>query len=259
MMMMMVLIDDDITSSQRHRHHQYCIAHRSNPHILSGNFNCSQEHQPTIILLSEIHHSSLLLMSSPSSSSPEDTAGGLSGLLTLVGIVPARARFIGGAVASSLLSSLTFGLSFGMVGAAFLPTGPLIPFLMGSWAGHTFGLYHHYRSGKNEAMKVARNFPSLLAHAMWTEFGVIVPPSVLAATEERCRQHGGQVDSQIANTAAEEKGTMMDEWIDDKGYKMVGFAILSLPQRIEDVQDIQRRERERLIQAHAEKLGTADD
>jgi hypothetical protein len=201
-------------------------------------------------------------MSSSSSSSPEDKVDGLSGLLTLVGIVPARARFISGAVASSLLSSLSIGLSFGMMGAAFLPTGPLIPFLMGSWMGHTFGLYHHYRSSKNDAMKLARNFPSILAHAMWTECGVIVPPSVVKATEERCQHCSGKVDGEMPTTAttpmihANNRDMTMDQWIQRNGYKMVGFAILSVPSCTEDVEEIIRRERESLIQAHQEKMIT---
>ncbi|KAG7347585.1 hypothetical protein IV203_016290 [Nitzschia inconspicua] len=189
-----------------------------------------------------------------SSSSPEEKIGGLDGLLTLIGIVPARARFIGGAVASSLLSSLSLGLSFGMMGAAFLPTGPLIPFLMGSWVGHTFGLYHHYRQSRNDSLTVARNFPSILAHAMWTEFGVIVPSDVVSATEERCRQHNGKVDKQIAQDIAKKNAAMMDQWIQLQGYKMVGFAILSVPQCAENIEEIQRQERNNLMQDHQEKF-----
>jgi hypothetical protein len=199
-------------------------------------------------------------MSSSSSSSAEEKVDGLSGLLTLVGIVPARARFVRGAVAISLLSSLSLGLSFGMMGAAFLPTGPFIPFLMGSWMGHTFGLYHHYRSSKNDAMKFARNFPSIMAHAMRTEFGVIVPQSVVKATEERCQQCNGKVDGETTTTVettttcANSYNMMMDQWIQRKGYKMVGFAILSLPQCTEDVEEILRRERENLIKAHQDNM-----
>jgi hypothetical protein len=209
--------------------------------------------------------SGILVMSTSSSSSPEDKVDGLGGLLTLVGIVPARARFIGGAVASSLLSSLTIGLSFGMMGAAFISTGPLIPFLVGSWIGHSFGLYHYYRSSKNDAIKLARNFPSLLAHAMWTEFGVIVPPAVVEATDEWCRRYNGKVDGETptSGTAAAIQGSgsgimTMDQWIQHKGYKMVGFAILSVPQCTEDVEEILRRERESLIQAHQDKMTSSE-
>jgi hypothetical protein len=147
-----------------------------------------------------------------------------------------------------------------MMGAAFLPTGPLIPFLMGSWMGHTFGLYHHYRSSKNDAMKLARNFPSILAHAMWTEFGVIVPPSVVRATEERCQHCDGKVDGETPTTTettticANSNNVMMDQWIQRKGYKMVGFAILSLPQCTDDVKEVHRRKRENLIKAHQDSM-----
>jgi len=74
------------------------------------------------------------------SSNHEDRLDGLGGLLNLLGIVPARARFVGEAVVSSTLSSLTVGLTFGIMGAAFLPTGPLMPFLVDSWVGNSVPL-----------------------------------------------------------------------------------------------------------------------
>ncbi|KAL3905898.1 MAG: hypothetical protein SGILL_009492, partial [Bacillariaceae sp.] len=176
--------------------------------------------------------------SSYSSSPAEDRVDGLGGILNLIGIVPARARFVGGAVASSLLSSLTIGLSFGMVGAAFLPTGPLIPFLMGSGFGNTFGLFHYYRSSKSDVMRVARNYPSILAHALWTEWGIAVPSRVVAASEERCRCHEGMVEATAAgNSFPERNDTMLDQWIANKGHKMVGFAILALPECRADVEE----------------------
>jgi hypothetical protein len=193
------------------------------------------------------------------SSSAEEKVEGLGGLLRLIGDVPARARFVGNALVSSLLSSVAIGLSFGMVGAAFLPSGPLVPFLVGSWAGNTFGLYHYYRSCKNVAMRVARNYPSILAHALWTEWGVSVPPGVVAATEERCRKNRGKVDTAAALETDPAKGDeaaslTLDQWIQIKGHKMVGFAILSVPQCEGDVQMIQRSERDSLIQSHQENV-----
>ncbi|KAL3903855.1 MAG: hypothetical protein SGILL_010286 [Bacillariaceae sp.] len=197
--------------------------------------------------------------SSPASSSAEDRIDGLGGLLNLIGIVPARARFVGGAITSSMLSSLTIGLSMGMVGAAFAPTGPLIPFLLGAGFGNTFGLFHFYRSSQNDAMRIARNYPSILAHALWTEWGIAVPGSVVAATEGRLAQHHGKVVDKAAvaiNAAATTDDTAnltLDQWIYSKGHKMVGFAILTIPQCHGDVEDIQRHERESLVQLYQEK------
>jgi hypothetical protein len=200
------------------------------------------------------------MSSSSSSVGAEDRVDGLGGLLNLVGIVPARARFVGSALASSILSSVTIGLSCGAVGAAFLPTGPVIPFLVGSWVGNTLGLYHYYRSSKNAALRLARNYPSILSHALWTEFAVVVPPEVVAGTEERCRRRRGKVDSVAAalDTVAgygKNDELMLDRWIQKKGHKMVGFAILAVPQCDGDVEEIQRREREALVQSHQERTG----
>lgn len=45
---------------------------------------------------------------------------------------------------------------------------------------------------------------------------------------------------------------MLDRWIEKKGYKMVGFAILAVPECRADVEEIQRHQRESLIQSYQE-------
>jgi hypothetical protein len=208
------------------------------------------------------------MSSSPSSPGAEDRIEGLGGLLSLVGVVPARARFVGSAVAWSVLASTTVGLSLGALGAAFLPTGPVLPFLVGSWLGNTLGLYQYYRSSKREALRLARNYPSILAHALWTEWGVVVPDGVVAGTEERCRRHRGRVDSAASDLDLEatkggggekKKGgavaVALDRWIEGGGPRMVGLAILAAPRCGEDVEEIQRREREALVESHRERTG----
>jgi hypothetical protein len=140
-----------------------------------------------------------------------------------------------------------------MVGAAFLPTGPLIPFLMGSGIGHSFGLYHYYRSHKNDAMRIARNYPSILAHALWTEWGVVVPSRVVIATEEQCRRHHGMIDASVAASVSNrDSASMLDRWIENKGCKMVGFTILALPECRSDVEEIQRHQREAIVHQYQE-------
>ena len=58
----------------------------------------------------------------------------LSSFIRLTGVsVPARARFIGEAIASSTLSGLAMGLCCGQIGAMMGSVGPLVPFLCGTW------------------------------------------------------------------------------------------------------------------------------
>jgi len=79
---------------------------------------------------------------------------GLSSLVRLSGSnVPARARFIGEAILSSTMTGLTLGLVFGRVGGLTV-AGPLVPFLVGTWTGYTFGLVGHWRNCKRLAITV---------------------------------------------------------------------------------------------------------
>jgi hypothetical protein len=190
-------------------------------------------------------------MSSPS----EDRLEGLSGLFSLIGVVPARARFMGEAVVSSTLSSITIGLVGGMMGVALLPTGPLIPLLVGSWVGNSFGLWYHYRSSKNQALQIARNYPTILAHAMFTEHGVVVPLQVVENSETKAANTSTTFLEQTKTTNSQEILTVtLDQWIQQKGSKMIGFAIMASQQCRPDVEEIHRLQRETLIEAQREKF-----
>ena len=69
---------------------------------------------------------------------------GLNGLVRLSGAnVPARAQYVAETLITASLSSLTFGLVFGQLGATIYTVGPILPFLIGSWTGYTFGLITH--------------------------------------------------------------------------------------------------------------------
>jgi hypothetical protein len=47
----------------------------------------------------------------------------------------------------------------------------------------------------------------------------------------------------------------LDRWIERGGPRMVGLAILAAPRCGEDVEEIQRREREALVESHRERTG----
>ncbi len=205
--------------------------------------------------LSSLHLKDFIIIAMPSSSSAEENVEGLGGLLKLVGIIPARARFVGEALVSSILGSVTAGLTLGTIGAVFLPTGPLIPFLMGSWMGNTLGLYNHYSMCKNGMLRMARNYPSILAHAMWTEWGIVVPSEVVSVTEERIQSNNGKVDNETAMVSDVQDGVMfMDQWIQKRGSNTIAMAILAAQQCSGDVEEVQRHEMEVLIQSHQEKI-----
>jgi hypothetical protein len=178
---------------------------------------------------------------------------GLSSLVRLSGVsVPARARFIGEALVSSTLTSLTLGLSFGMVGAVCSPIGPLVPFLVGSWTGYTFGLVNHWRTCSNTVRQYAQQYPTLLAHALATEGrGIPVPPKVVQASEERL---GTQNDEESDHPVPSGSVTL-EEWIRQGGLGRLTWSILAAQSCQRDVEELQRQHRERLIQEHHEKYG----
>jgi hypothetical protein len=178
---------------------------------------------------------------------------GISSLVKLSGVsVPARARFIGEALVSSTFSSLTLGLSFGMVGAICSPIGPLIPFLVGSWTGYTFGLVNHWRTGSNTVRQYAQQYPTILAHALATEGrGIAVPPKVVQASEERL----GKKDDEESDHPLPTGSVTLEEWIRQGGLGRWTWSILAAQSCRQDVEELQRQHRERLVQEHYEKYG----
>jgi hypothetical protein len=197
----------------------------------------------------------------------EDTPlDGLSSLVRLAGHnVPARARFIGEALMTSTLTSLTLGLSCGMVGASFLSAGPLIPFLFGSWTGYTLGLVNHWRISTMRANKFARQYPSLMAHALMIERGIVVPRNVVRVSEGFLQRdnddHDVENDEEAVETTAVAISTKpaggdtttLEEWIHQGGLGRVTWSVLAAQSCVPDVEDLQRQQRQKLMDEHQEK------
>jgi hypothetical protein len=188
---------------------------------------------------------------------------GLSSLVRLTGVnVPSRARFVGEALVQSTLTSLTLGLSFGMVGAMVLTTGPLVPFLVGSWTGYTFGLVNHWRTSSQSAMLYARQYPTILAHSLATERGIVVPPEVVEASEERLgtRKEYDNNDEERAVSTTVSSGIRRDiitleEWIRQGGLGRFTWSILAAQSCRGDVEELQRQQRQRLMEDYRERHG----
>jgi hypothetical protein len=87
-----------------------------------------------------------------------------------LGGVDARTQFVGRFIGASLFTSTTVGLFCGQVGA-FLPCGPLLPFLGGSVAGYAVGAVVFWQREKARALEYADKYPLLLEHAFLSDFG----------------------------------------------------------------------------------------
>ena len=190
----------------------------------------------------------------------------LSSLVRLSGVnVPARARFVGEALVSSTFSSLTLGLSFGMLGAVG-PIGPLVPFMVGSWAGYTFGLINYWRKSSRTAFYYARQYPTLLAHSLSSgnasmERNFRVPVKVVQASELRLRQQKeddeGDGDGEGDESTDIETGgaITLEDWIRQGGLGRVTWSMLAAQSCRTDVEELQRQERQQIVDNHQEKYG----
>ena len=82
-----------------------------------------------------------------------------------LGIVPCRARFVARFVAFSTFVSTTSGLFFGQAGA-LLGTGPLVPYLVGAWAGYSLAGVIFWKGEVKRALKFVQAYPRLMEHAL---------------------------------------------------------------------------------------------
>lgn len=185
---------------------------------------------------------------------------GLSSLVRLSGAsVPARARFVGEALITSTLSSLTLGLCSGMMGATLFSVGPLIPFLIGSWTGYTFGLVNHWRAAERTTWQYAREYPTIMAHSLQTEFHVQVPRTVIQASEERLEQEHQKEQneefSDIADTRNNSStGTTLEDWIRTGGLGRLTWSILAAQSCRTDVEELNRQKRQHIMEKYQERF-----
>lgn len=160
-------------------------------------------------------------------SSPLD---GFSSLLRLSGnTVPARARFVGEATFSGIFTATTMGLLCGQAGMALTPFGPLVPFLCGSGLGFCLGLYATWNKAVRNVKTYAKSYPQILAHALWTENRIIVPPSIL------CNKQNA--------------GHEMEKWVQDQGMRHFSLCVIAAQSCQADVEEVEKQERQRLIES----------
>ena len=188
----------------------------------------------------------------------ESQLDGISSLVRLTGVnIPSRARFVGEALVQSTLTSMTLGLSFGMVGGALVSIGPLVPFCVGSWMGYTCGLWHHWSRSKESALLFARRYPTILAHSLATERAIFVPPPVVQASEDQLlllSQKNHTINNDNDKTSI--RGVItLEEWIRQGGLGRLTWSILAAQSCRGDVEELQKQQRQRLMEEHQEKYG----
>ena len=195
--------------------------------------------------------------------------GLLTSLLNLGGVtVPARARFIASTLATTTYSSLTFGLFSGLIGAA-TPLGPLAPFLSGCWMGYTFGVYAVWRSGKMAALSYAERYPKLLAHALELEFGVWVPKECVDAPPISAGNgfgtDNGVKSSGSSNTLVESRRSgskylshPLALWICNGGVGRLSFAILAAQECQHSIRDLEREQRNQIVENNYKEIAGSE-
>jgi hypothetical protein len=166
---------------------------------------------------------------------------GFSSLLRLSGaLVPARARFVGEATFSGLYTGTTLGLVCGQLGMLCTPFGPLVPFLCGSGLGFGLGLYATWRKAVETTLVYAGHYPHILAHALWTDSRIIVPPSVLPEPES-------------SESSSSEPSTAMVDWVQRQGMREFALCVLAAVTCQKDVQEVDQLVRQRLIEESSQK------
>ena len=129
---------------------------------------------------------------------------------------------MGETVLSCTLTSVAFGLVCGHVGSALAmeSVGPVVPYLVGSWVGYTFGLVGQWTMSKRLALSYANKYPSLLAYCLHQEWDLVVP----AKSEPH-----------------------MAEWIQQGGMGRMTMSILAAQSCRNDVEEIKQRNRQRVV------------
>lgn len=127
----------------------------------------------------------------------------------------------------------------------FTPYGPLVPFLIGSYAGFGLGLYQNWKQSINLAKNYARNYPQILAHSLWTELQIVVPPSVIKNNNDIMEE-------------SSPSSLSMEEWMQSRGLRHLSCCILAAQSCRADVEEVDKQERQRLVEATAESFAASN-
>ena len=137
-------------------------------------------------------------------------------------------------VAFSTFVSTTSGLFFGQAGA-LLGAGPLVPYLVGAWAGYSLSALIFWKGEVKRALKFVQAYPKLMEHALLSS--------------------GDHGESQTFNY---ERDTDLTTWIRADGCSRwlrtarMSCLVLAAQKVAPSVQKIEDAKRDKLIQADIE-------
>ena len=198
--------------------------------------------------------------------SESNNKGGLGSLASLIRLtnvnVPGRARIVAEGTISATLYSLTLGLSSGAVGAIATSIGPLVPFMIGSSIGYSFGFIHYWCHNRRLTLDVAQEYPTLLAHALKAERNIKVPSNVLNASIEAIKCQNQEQDSyemepqdnngtynSSQSSSIAPRDITLDQWILNGGLGRLSWAMFAAKICQQDVYRIRQEERRRVVDA----------
>ena len=166
----------------------------------------------------------------------DENFDGLASIVRLTGsTIPQRARFIGETILSASLSSISLGLLCGQLGGCFASIGPLVPFMLGSWTGYTFGLLGHWKGVTRQARFYSKMYPALMAHSLKHEWDILVP------------------------RRAAQDGAAMTEWVEEGGIGRLTMVVLTAASVKPEVEEILAKEKQKMVEVYTNPPGAEQD
>ncbi len=106
--------------------------------------------------------------------------------------------------------------------------------MTGTWLGYTWGCVGFWKQSKTKLLTCARRYPDIFAHALLVEFDIEVPKQYQAKSND-------------------EGDVSLEQWILTGGIKRLSYSILAAQSCEEDVFEMQKNERQKLIDKYSEQ------
>lgn len=103
-----------------------------------------------------------------------------------------------------------------------------------------------WRQAKSKAINCARRYPKILAHSLLLDFDVEVPKVV--SLERSVGSNEGIKETRYAHV----NKVYMEEWILSGGVGRLSYAVLAAQSCDEDMIDMQKSERQRLVDSYSD-------
>ena len=174
----------------------------------------------------------------------------------------AHKAFLSLPCSKGIYSATTLGLVAGQVGMLFTPWGPLVPFMAASSLGFGLGMVQHFRRLTQRTKEYAQFYPAILAHALWVENRIIVPAHIILEQQQQQQQqqqnHGTAANALADNDNNNNNNNPMVEWVTNQGLRHLCTCALATQSCQQDVEEIDKQERQRLMDATLARLAAKD-